>query len=252
MTAAPDLASLLTHAAAIARDAGAALLDHRAAWATIDDVQGREVKLAADRKAEDLIVARLRALAPYKILSEETGWIAGGEEGAYAWALDPLDGSVNYLQNFPHWGVSIALLRDGDPVLGVVHLPALDECFVGAVGFGATLNGRPISVSTVDHPGRGVLVTGIPARAKTDEAGFSAFMSSMLAWRKVRMIGSAAAALAYVAAGRADAYRETGAMLWDVAGGCALVKAAGGAATIEGAALDAPLLVRAGNGRVGV
>lgn len=247
MMTAPALDTLLVHTADIARAAGGALVDHRAAWATIDDVQGREVKIAADRKAEALIVARLQEIAPYPILSEETGWIAGAA-GAYAWALDPLDGSVNYLQGFPHWGVSIALLRDGDPVLGVVHLPALDECFVGAVGLGATLNGRPIAVSSVADPTRGVLMTGIPARAKTDEASFAAFMTGMLAWRKVRMIGSAAAALAYVAAGRADAYRESGAMLWDVAAGCALVKAAGGVATTEGAALDAPLLVRAGNG----
>jgi len=159
-------------------------------------------------------------------------------------------GSVNYINGFPHWGVSIALVRGRDPILGIVALPQLDEVFAGIVGRGATLNGAPMTVSAVTDPNAGVLATGIPARARVDEAGFADFMRVMLAWRKVRMIGSAAAALAYVAAGRADAYRETGSMLWDVAAGCALVRAAGGRVEIIGDRLDAPLSVRADNGRV--
>jgi myo-inositol-1(or 4)-monophosphatase len=75
-------------------------------------------------------------------------------------------------------------------------------------------------------------------------------MAEMLHWRKVRMIGSAAAALAYVASGRADFYRESGAMLWDVAAGCALVEAAGGKFRLAGAALDRPMVVGASNARL--
>jgi len=243
--------ALLTLATDAAREAGVALRRRRADWSSIDAVEGREVKVEADRQAEAIVVAALQRASSFPILSEETGWIAG-DAGDCAWAVDPLDGSVNYIQGFPHCAVSIALMRRGDPILGVVNLFQLDECFAGVVGRGATLNGAPISVSRVDDPSQGVLNTGIPARAKTDDAAFSEFMQRMLAWRKVRMIGSAAAALAYVAAGRADAYREVGAMLWDVAAGCALVKAAGGVATISGDKLDAPLLVTAANGRVPV
>ena len=244
-----DLDALGALALAAACEAGAALLAQRAAWSGIDEVQGREVKVAADRKAEALILERLRAGSPWPILSEEAGWVEG-DGGDLVWAVDPLDGSVNYINGFPHWGVSIALVRGRDPILGVVALPQLDEVFAGIVGRGATLNGAPMSVSAVTDPNAGVLATGIPARARVDEAGFADFMRVMLAWRKVRMIGSAAAALAYVAAGRADAYRETGSMLWDVAAGCALVRAAGGRVEILGDRLDAPLSVRADNGRV--
>lgn len=246
----PDAAAtLLDLAARAATEAAQALLDHRAAWSRIDEVQGREVKVAADRKAEALIVARLKAGSDRPILTEETGWIAGAASDE-AWAVDPLDGSVNYIQGFPHWGVSIALLRAGRPVLGAIALPQLGELYLGAVGAGATLNGRAILTSAVDDPSRGILATGIPARARTDDSEFAAFMQAMFEWRKVRMIGSAAAALACVAAGRADAYREMGAMMWDVAAGCALVEAAGGRVAIVGDALDAPLIVRADNGRV--
>jgi myo-inositol-1(or 4)-monophosphatase len=241
--------SLLALAAQAAQEAGAALAAHRAKWSSIDEVQGREVKVAADRKAEAIVLARLRAGSDRPILTEETGWIEGAA-GDLVWAVDPLDGSVNYIQGFPHWGVSIALLEAGKPVLGVVVLPQLGELYLGAIGSGATLNGRPIRTSRVDDPARGVLATGIPARARTDEAAFTDFMQTMFAWRKVRMIGSAAAALTCVAAGRADAYREMGAMMWDVAAGCALVEAAGGRVAIEGAAPDQPLIVRADNGAV--
>jgi myo-inositol-1(or 4)-monophosphatase len=241
--------SLLALASRAAQDAGAALTDHRAAWSSIDEVQGREVKVAADRKAEAIVLERLRAGSDRPILTEETGWIEGAA-GDLVWAVDPLDGSVNYIQGFPHWGVSIALLEAGKPVLGAIALPQLGELYMGAIGLGATLNGRPIHTSRIDDPSRGVLATGIPARARTDEAAFVDFMQTMFAWRKVRMIGSAAAALTCVAGGRADAYREMGAMMWDVAAGCALVEAAGGRVSIKGDALDAPLIVRADNGFV--
>ena len=138
-------------------------------------------------------------------------------------------------------GGPIALLRDETPVLGAVNCFLLDELFTGADANGAWLNGRAIQVSEIDDPARGILQTGVPARA--DAASFAQFEARLRTWRKVRMIGSAATALAYVAAGRAEAYRESGAMIWDVAGGCALVRAAGGRAEYSGPALDGPLEV---------
>jgi myo-inositol-1(or 4)-monophosphatase len=143
--------------------------------------------------------------------------------------------------------VSIALLDEGAPVLGVVDCFVMDERFTGIVGEGAWLNGAPMRVSDIADPGGGILQTGVPSRAGADS--FAQVEARLRKWRKVRMIGSAATALAYVAAGRAEAYRESGSMIWDVAGGCALVKAAGGEFRIEGG-LDQPLEVTAGNGRV--
>jgi myo-inositol-1(or 4)-monophosphatase len=116
------------------------------------------------------------------------------------------------------------------------------------VGRGALVNGEPIQVSRVAEAARGILNTGIPSLMSNDATVREAMMQRLMRWRKVRMLGSAACALAYVAAGRADAYRESGAMLWDVAAGCALVAAAGG--TIELSGLEGPLEVSASNGIV--
>ncbi|GAM97653.1 inositol-1-monophosphatase [alpha proteobacterium U9-1i] len=236
---------LLAIAEAITAEAGAALRTHRAEWRVIESEHGREVKIDADTRVEALILEALAKRAPFPVLSEEAGWVEGAA-GDYAWALDPLDGSVNYLREYPHCAVSIALLHKGDPVLGVVDCFMLGERFSGLVGKGAWLNGAPIRVSTISDPAKGILHTGIPARSSPES--MRAFETRLSQWRKVRMIGSAATALAYVAAGRAEAYRESGSMIWDVAGGCALVRAAGGVAEFKGERLDAPLEVAAGNG----
>jgi myo-inositol-1(or 4)-monophosphatase len=245
-----DLDALLDLAKRAAALAGAQLRDHRAEWSTISEVQGREVKVDADKRVEAIILDLITRESALPILSEEAGWVGPHLANAvdeYAWAIDPLDGSVNYISGYPHCGVSIALLCGKKPILGVIELFLLDETFSGVVGKGAWLNGAPIAVSAVDDPSRGILNTGIPARAATEDPAFARYMNEMLSWRKVRMMGSAAAALAYVAAGRADAYREQGSMLWDVAAGCALVEAAGGRATLTGPALDKPLSVSASN-----
>jgi myo-inositol-1(or 4)-monophosphatase len=230
--------------------AGAALRAHRGEWSGIEAVQGREVKIEADKRAETLILDMITKESDLPVLSEEAGWVGAHMKGGVdrlAWAIDPLDGSVNFINGYPHCAVSIALMQGARPVMGVVDCFMLEERFAGIVGGGATLNGRPIRVSNVTHPSQGILNTGVPARAAIEEASFTRFMREILIWRKVRMIGSAAAALAYVACGRADAYREAGAMLWDVAAGCALVEAAGGMARLAGPALDQPLIVTASN-----
>ncbi|WP_395646508.1 inositol monophosphatase family protein [Terricaulis sp.] len=242
-----ELDELLGIAVAAAAEAGAALKAHRTKWAVIEAEQGREVKIDADKKAEALILTALEKRAPFPVISEEAGWVGAERKGSFVWAVDPLDGSVNYLRDYPHCAVSIALLRDDEPVLGVVDCFVLGECFTGVVGEGAWLNGAPMRVSDIAEPASGILHTGIPARASADS--MAKFEKRLSAWRKVRMIGSAATALAYVAAGRAEAYRESGSMIWDVAAGCALVKAAGGVIEISGHGLDHPLEVAAGNGK---
>ncbi len=243
-----ELSELLALAEAAAAEAGAALLANRAGWSVIEAEEGREVKIEADKHAERLILDAISKASSYPIISEEAGWVRAQKAGErFVWAIDPLDGSVNYLRGYPHCAVSIALLDEGQPVLGVVDCFVLGERFCGAVGQGARLNGRAIRVSSIDLPAQGILQTGVPSRASPDS--MKLFEERLSTWRKVRMIGSAATALAYVAAGRAEAYRESGSMIWDVAAGCALVKAAGGIIRIEGEALDKPLEVAAGNGR---
>lgn len=244
-----ELRDLLAVADAAAAAAGAALLANRAAWSVVAAEEGREVKIDADVEAEALILATLKQVSMFPIISEEAGWARAMEGGdRFIWAVDPLDGSVNYLRDYPHCAVSIALLDQGAPVLGVVDCFVLGERFAGVVGEGAWMNGDPIRVSEIAAPSAGILQTGVPARAS--DASMAAFEQRLKTWRKVRMIGSAATALAYVAAGRAEAYRESGSMIWDVAAGCALVKAAGGAYRIDAIdGLDRPLEVAAGNAR---
>lgn len=243
-----ELSELLAIAEAAAAEAGAALQAHRREWNVIEAEHGREVKIDADTRAEALILTALERATEFPIISEEAGWARAMARGdRYVWAVDPLDGSVNYLRGYPHCAVSIALLDNQTPVLGVVDCFALSERFTGLVGEGAWLNGQPMRVSDIADPASGILQTGVPSRASPDSMAL--FENRLKTWRKVRMIGSAATALAYVAAGRADAYRESGSMIWDVAGGCALVKAAGGAFHIEGAALDKPLEVAANNAK---
>jgi myo-inositol-1(or 4)-monophosphatase len=237
---------LLAIAEAAAAEAGAALLAHRQEWGVISAEIGREVKIEADKHAESLILSALERAAPFPIISEEAGWVrARAGQSKYVWAVDPLDGSVNYLRSYPHCAVSIALLEGEAPVLGVVDCFALGERFTGVVGEGAWLNGASIRVSNIADPAGGILQTGVPSRASVESMAL--FEKRLRTWRKVRMIGSAATALAYVAAGRAEAYRESGSMIWDVAAGCALVKAAGGAYRFSGESLDAPLEVAASN-----
>ncbi|OQW59952.1 MAG: hypothetical protein A4S17_11045 [Proteobacteria bacterium HN_bin10] len=244
-----DLRDLLRRAATAACAAGEALRANRAAWGVIEAEHGREVKIGADKRAEELILAALSYDNDYPIISEEAGWTRARERGdRFVWAVDPLDGSVNYLRGYPHCAVSIALLDQGKPILGVVDCFLMQECFSGIVGHGAWLNGGDIRVSAIDSPARGILQTGVPSRAS--DASMRAFEQRLRTWQKVRMIGSAATALAYVAAGRAEGYRESGSMIWDVAAGCALVQAAGGRFTTEGAALDQPLEVAASNGLI--
>jgi myo-inositol-1(or 4)-monophosphatase len=244
-----DLKDLLAMAEAAAGAAGEALLANRAAWSVIEAEDGREVKIEADREAEALLLDVLKRASPYPIISEEAGWARAKEAGdRFVWAVDPLDGSVNYLRQYPHCAVSIALLDAGAPVLGVVDCFALQERFTGVVGEGAWLNGVPMRVSDIAEPASGILQTGVPSRAS--DASMKLFEQRLRTWRKIRMIGSAASALAYVAAGRAEAYRESGSMIWDVAAGCALVKAAGGDYRISAdLGLDQPLEVAASNGR---
>jgi myo-inositol-1(or 4)-monophosphatase len=244
-----EFRDLLAIAEAAAGEAGAALKAHRARWAVVEAEHGREVKIDADKRAEAMILQALERATSFPVISEEAGWVRAAQRSErLVWAVDPLDGSVNYLRDYPHCAVSIALLEAGAPVLGVVDCFVMNERFIGIVGEGAWLNGAPIAVSDIADPAGGILQTGVPARAS--EQSMALFEARLRTWRKVRMIGSAATALAYVAAGRAEAYRESGSMIWDVAAGCALVKAAGGEFRIAGPGLDQPLEVAAGNGRV--
>jgi len=180
-----------------------------------------------DGLAEAEIVKELkRAMPDCAILGEETG--ASGK-GRQTFVIDPLDGTSNYLHGLPHWCVSIALVENGEPVHGVVFDPLRNELFTASKGAGAVLNDKRIRVTERRDLTGTMLVTGFPPRERERLGAHLDCLRELLRDAEdVRRTGSAALDLAYVAAGRADAYFEAGLKPWDIAAGVLLVREAGG------------------------
>lgn len=240
---ADELRALLAAAATASRD----LLKSRPAEAP-KRAEGRDIKLVEDEASEKLILAKLREASPWPILSEEAGWVGAdglGPDDPY-WAVDPLDGSYNFHQSVPLCCVSVALCAGRSAIAGAVYDFNRDDLYVGGSGLGLRVNGEPV-VRPVRAPA--ILATGMPVRSDFSDDGVRALASRIQSFKKVRMIGSAALSLAWVASGRFDVYEETGIGWWDVAGGIALVEGAGGSASVEpldpAEPLRGPLAVRA-------
>jgi myo-inositol-1(or 4)-monophosphatase len=180
-----------------------------------------------DKMAEAEIIRELKRAYPRDaILAEESGQIGKSRN---VWAIDPLDGTHNYLRGFPHFCVSIALLEGGEPVIGVVYDPLRDELFTASKGDGAYLNDRRIRVGKRENLGGALLTTGFPNRQRRHLDAQLGMTRALLAEAEdIRRTGSAALDLAYVAAGRVDGYFEIGLYTWDMAAGCLLVREAGG------------------------
>jgi myo-inositol-1(or 4)-monophosphatase len=223
----------LTAALSLAKEAARKSAERLGALLTLPiDVESsvnRDVKLKADRDAEDVIVSILRESSPHAVLSEESGWIEGSQTDGLRWIVDPLDGSFNFLRGIPVCCVSIALWRDDEPLLGVIHDIHSGEAFSGIVGRGAWLGSASIHVSSIDKPSNAVMCTGYPVSTDFSRSALLQYVEQVRGYKKIRLLGSAALSLAYLAAGRVDAYYERGIKIWDVAAGLAIVKAAGGA-----------------------
>lgn len=186
----------------------------------------------ADRRAEGILRAELSKARPtYGLLMEEAGAIAGSDT-SNRWVVDPLDGTTNFLHGIPHFAISIALERDGEPFAGVIYSPIHDEMYVAEKGSGAYLNGRRLRVSARKSVEEALFATGIPFNGLPDHDLFLRQLEPVMAISAgVRRFGSAALDLAYVAAGRYDGYWENGLNPWDVAAGIVLVREAGGFVT---------------------
>jgi myo-inositol-1(or 4)-monophosphatase len=212
-----------------AKEAGCRLKEIKANHAVqVLDGCGRDLKIKADRESEAYILGSLKAATPYPILAEETGGPDSYDDSGPLWIVDPLDGTLNYSRGLPLFSVSIALWQGEHPALGVVYDIRHDELFSGVVGTGAWCNREPITVSAVEKTNQAILATGFPVNRDFDSAPLQRFIKQVQDFKKVRLLGSAALSLAYLACGRVDAYMEEDIMLWDVAAGMALVKAAGG------------------------
>ncbi len=187
---------------------------------------------AADHRAEDIILEDLSKARPgYCFLMEERGVIEGPDK-THRWIVDPLDGTTNFLHGIPHFAVSIGLERDGQMVAGLVYNPITDELYTAEKGRGAFLNDRRLRVAARRALRDCVIVTGIPHRGKSGHALWLREGEAVMAEvTSMRRFGSAALDLAYVAAGRFDAFWERGIESWDMAAGVMLEREAGGIAT---------------------
>ena len=203
----------------------------------------------ADRAADALVVQRIRAGCPDDAIVSEEGGRVDGSSGR-TWYVDPLDGTINYLYGMPHWSVSIACADAAGAVAGVVYDPVRGELFSAARGAGATLGTRRLAVTAVTDPGLALVATGFSydARERAAQAAVMARLAGSM--RDIRRAGSAALDLAWVAAGRLDAYFEVSRSPWDSAAGELLVREAGGEVTwtehteivASGLSLHAPLI----------
>jgi len=198
----------------------------------------RDLVSWVDTESETRLARRLGDLLPDAgLLGEEQGERAGGAASGLTWIVDPLDGTTNYAYRHPFFGISVALVRGREPVLGVIHAPRLAETFHGWAGGGAWLDtpdGRrePLRVSPRVEPRHALLATGFAdSRSVRADVNVRNLDRMLHATRGVRRAGAACLDLAFVAAGRLDGFWEMGLHPWDVAAGSFLVRAAGGRVT---------------------
>jgi myo-inositol-1(or 4)-monophosphatase len=184
---------------------------------------------AADLRVEKILRQELQKARPdYGFLLEESGVIEGNDRHN-VWVIDPLDGTTNFLHGIPHFAISIGLVRDGEPIAGVIYQPLTDEMFWAEKGNGSFVNERRLRVSARNKMEDAVIATGIPHHGRPEPQRFLRQLPLvMAATAGVRRFGSAALDLAYVAAGRCDGFWEIGLKSWDIAAGIILVKEAGG------------------------
>src|SRR5690606_11099837 len=183
----------------------------------------------ADRRAEKILRRELGKARPgFAMLLEESGEI-GPPDSENRWIVDPLDGTTNFLHGIPHFAISIAHEEKGELVAGMVYDPLRDEAFWTVRGVGAFLNNRRLRVSARRDMGDAILATGIPFGDRPGKAEMlAALVPVMERTAGLRRFGAASLDLAYVAAGRYDAFWEFGLALWDIAAGVLLIREAGG------------------------
>lgn len=241
----PDLRSCLNLAVEVVRKASLSISPDSDKSIAVNFE--RDVKIEGDIRLNRLIVQRLKERSPYSVLSEEEG-LSEGKSGnkEYRWIVDPLDGSLNFLRDIPFSCISVALWRGDEPLVGVVYDFNHKEMFTGLIGEGAWMNGLPIEVGQVPQK-KSVLCTGFPVGTDFSGPALTNFVRDIQLYKKVRLLGSAALSLVYVASGRADVYQENDIAIWDVAAGIAIVIAAGGIAHFRPSKIGNRLIVKAGN-----
>jgi myo-inositol-1(or 4)-monophosphatase len=227
-----ELKHALAIAAQAAQAAGKLMRQHLHQTKKVNAKTSHDIKLDLDVRCQTLIEQQLRRAFPkISLLGEE------GDSGAineqYRWVVDPIDGTVNFAYGIPHACVAIALQErtatgDYQTTLGVVHDPFTNETWTAVRGEPARLNGTVIRVSARKDLKECIVCVGFAKSRHSLQRALPHFLWMARRVRKMRMMGSAALGLAYVASGRFDAYIERGVSLWDVAAGGLIIECAGG------------------------
>ena len=204
----------------------------------IDTKQASDYVTRIDRESEEIILKTIRRIFPeHTFLAEESAEEAG--HGEYRWIIDPLDGTTNFIHEYPVFSVSIALEYRNEIILGVVFDPLRNEFFSAEKDKGAFLNGRPIRVSSVSDIKNSLVATGFPFRRKElIDPYLDLFRNIFYRVSDIRRAGSAALDLVHVASGRCDCFFEIGLSPWDIAAGIIIIKEAGGIVTDFGGGRD--------------
>lgn len=218
------------------RSAGALLRDLAGGAREVTSKGFRDDVTDADYAAQRVIIDTIRARFPDQpIVSEENHFghdIAHWQppEGLW-WVLDPLDGTTNFARGVPHWCTTVSALRGDEIVAGAIYDPVREHLFAVEAGTGATLNGAPLRVAARDDLAQAVVECGLGRDPEIRQRGLAIIGTLAANCRTVRSLGSAALALAYVAAGWTDAYVHLTLRVWDASAGALMIREAGGALT---------------------
>ena len=221
------VSEFLNSAIEAAHAAGGLLRSHFGRSLHVDANEAHDIKLELDRRSQTLIESLILEKFPSHAIYGEEG-VRGDSSSEYQWVIDPIDGTVNFFYNIPHFAISIALRHGGSILAGVIYDPMRDELWAAEKGGAATLNGSPIAVSKRRIMSDAMISVGFSKSIGTINSGIPLFERMVRSAKKCRMMGSAALDVAYVASGRLDAYIESQVNLWDVAAGVLLVEMAGG------------------------
>ena len=215
-------------AKAAARIAGQFLAENWSSTSLAISSEGKDIKLKGDLESEQIILDFLTKNSNYPILSEEGGKSTKFDlsDDTIFWVIDPLDGSLNYNRSTPLACISLALWQGQKPLLGVVYDFNRVELFSRVCGEKLCLNGNVLIPNfRLKAKEESVIATGFPSGRSYATESLLSFVKMVQEYKKVRLLGSAALSLAWVAIGRFDAYSEEEIYLWDIAGGLALIDA---------------------------
>jgi len=212
----------------VAKEVGKFVMDHENHIQEIKEKNSPfDVVTEVDKEAQEMIIEGLSSH-----FAQDLFW---GEESDYpledfssTWVIDPIDGTSNYIHNLPLYGISIAYLREGEPIIGVLDFPRLGETFWAEKGKGAFLNGERIRVSDIKEMHRTIVGTGFPHQSAKWQIMEPVYAQIAAECQALRSFGSAALGVAYVACGRLEGYLQLGLSFYDVAAAVCLVREAGG------------------------